>query len=80
MTTHRPDSIVSRRAALAGLGAGGIGLALAAAPRPVAAQDATAEMAAHPVVGLWQFDGALDPAQGPSPGFEIFHADGTYTT
>ena len=44
------------------------------------AQDATTELATHPVVGLWQFNGALDPAQGPSPGFEIYHGDGTYTS
>ena len=45
-----------------------------------AAQDATPVVGgAHPVVGLWQFNGAPDPAQGPRPGFEIYHADGTYT-
>jgi len=76
MTTSNADRSVTRRVAVAGLGAGGLGLALAA--RPAAAQDATPDMAAHPLVGLWQFNGALDPAQGPSPGFETYHADGTY--
>ena len=47
----RPTAQVSRRSALAGLGAGGLGLALAA--RPAASQDAAAEMASHPLVGTW---------------------------
>jgi len=37
-------------------------------------------METHPVVGLWQFIGGEQPTQEPSPGFEIFHADGTYVT
>ena len=70
---------VSRRAALAGLGAGGLGLALAAAARPAAAQDSTpGAMAGHPIVGAWYAD--FDPA---NPGtlfvFTSFHADGTRT-
>ena len=51
MVARQPDRSVSRRAALAGLGAGGLGLALATA-RPAAAQDAAA-MASHPLVGTW---------------------------
>ena len=38
MTHHQTPGPVSRRAALAGLGAGGLGLALTAATRPAAAQ------------------------------------------
>ena len=42
MTNHRTESTVSRRTALAGLGAGGLGLALAAAGRTASAQEAPA--------------------------------------
>jgi hypothetical protein len=51
MTTSNTDRSVSRRTALTGLGAGWLGLALAAAPRLVAAQDIA--MASHPIVGSW---------------------------
>ncbi len=51
-SSETPQS-VTRRTALAGLGAGGLGLALAATTRHAAAQDATAEMANHPLVGTW---------------------------
>ena len=62
---------VTRRSALAGLGAGGIGLALASAARPANAQDAAPDLANHPVVGAWR---AITPG-GPS--LIIFHPDGT---
>lgn len=42
---------LTRRTALAGLGAGGLGLALAV--HPAAARDSTAEMANHPIVGTF---------------------------
>jgi hypothetical protein len=80
MVTRQRDRPVTRRAALAGLGAGGLGVALAATARPAAAQDAATDMATHPVIGLWQFNGTPDPALGPQPGFETYHADGTYFT
>ncbi len=51
MTTPDTRPSVSRRTALAGLSAGGLGLALAAAPRLAAAQDI--DMASHPIVGTW---------------------------
>ena len=51
METPRSDSTVSRRAALAGLGAGGLGMALAA--KTAAAQDGAADLAGHPLVGSW---------------------------
>src|SRR5687767_6355105 len=51
MSTSTLSAPVSRRTALAGLSAGGLGVALAA--RHAAAQDATAEMANHPLVGVW---------------------------
>ena len=52
MTTSRTDRSVSRRTALAGLGAGGLGLALATTARPAAAQE-QASLATHPLVGTW---------------------------
>ena len=72
MATRHTDRSVSRRAALAGLGAGGLGLALATTTRPAAAQDA--EMANHPLVGTWM--------TGTSPAdFGVAHwdADGDMT-
>ncbi len=72
MTTSRTTAAVSRRTALAGLGAGGLGLALAASARPAAAQDAASEaMASHPIVGVWN-------VAGPGgPDIAVFSADGT---
>ncbi len=48
----RPTA-VTRRTALAGLSAGGIGVALAATARSASAQDAATVMANHPMVGTW---------------------------
>ena len=67
----RTAAPVSRRAALAGLGAGGLGLALAAPGRHVAAQDAAAEMTTHPIVGAWLVAAPTGPA------LAVFAADGT---
>ena len=54
MSTPRPTASVSRRSALAGLGAGGLGVAFAASPHGASAQDASpAAMAGHPIVGTW---------------------------
>ncbi len=53
MTPRQPTTAVSRRAALAGLGTAGLGLALAAGPRITVAQDAATDMAGHPMVGTW---------------------------
>ena len=74
MTTPQRASSVSRRTALAGLGAGGLGVALAATTRHAAAQDAATERAAHPLVGTWM--------TGTSPAdFAVAHwdADGNMT-
>jgi hypothetical protein len=49
--TSSSRTTITRRTALAGLGAGSLGLALTAA-RPAAAQDA-ADLAGHPLVGTW---------------------------
>ena len=51
MVTQRSSTSVSRRAALAGLGAGGAGLAVAASTRSVHAEGAS--MAEHPLAGAW---------------------------
>ncbi len=61
-------STISRRTALVGLG-GGLGLAVAAAARPAAAQDAA--MANHPIVGNWMV------TTGAGPAMAVFLADGT---
>jgi hypothetical protein len=72
METSHIDASLSRRTALVGLGAGGIGAALAASGRIAAAQEAPSEaMATHPMVGAWM---AATPA-GLAPG--IFFPDGT---
>jgi hypothetical protein len=67
------NRIVSRRTALAGLGAGSLGLALMATTRPTAAQDTTSEaLAHHPMVGAWLVAGP----RGPS--MTIVHPNGTW--
>jgi hypothetical protein len=73
MTIPRTDT-VSRRTALAGLGAGGLGLALAATVRPAAAQDTTADaLAEHPLTGTW-----LAMANPPLPDAPQFAAPSFY--
>ncbi len=71
MTTPRIDTI-SRRTALAGLGAAGAGLALAATVHPAAAQETTPDaLASHPIVGNWMVTTPAGPAMA------VFLADGT---
>jgi hypothetical protein len=75
MTTSTTGQSVSRRTALAGLGAGGLGVALAATARSAAAQDAATEMAKHPIVGGWKgINAPIDPI---ATTYALFHADGT---
>jgi hypothetical protein len=72
MTTPRTSDTVSRRTALAGLGAGGLGLALTATTRSASAQDAATNMANHPMVGAWLVAGRLGPSMtinGPTGTF-----------
>jgi hypothetical protein len=72
MSTSRTTDSVSRRTALAGLGATGLGLALATRSRVATAQEASPEaMASHPIVGAWN---VMTPG-GPS--LAVFSADGT---
>jgi hypothetical protein len=51
--TSNTGQSVSRRTALAGLGATGLGLAFAAATRQASAQDTATDLSTHPMVGLW---------------------------
>ena len=77
MTPSRSSTAVTRRAALAGLGAGGLGLVLATA-HPAAAQDAAADLANHPLTGTWM--GLANPPLPDDPqvfGPALFGADGT---
>ena len=53
MTSSPTAAAVSRRTALAGLGAGGLGLALAATARRAAAQGAVPDFSDHPLTGTW---------------------------
>jgi hypothetical protein len=72
MSTPRPITAVSRRSALTGLGAGGLGIALAASTHDAAAQDATPMAKAnHPIVGNWMV------TTGAGPAMAVFLADGT---
>ena len=68
MNKSTTDRSVSRRTALAGLGTGGLGLALAATVRPAAAQEGAGDLAAHPLVGTWAVmapDGVIPQIHGP---------------
>src|SRR4051794_18080473 len=78
MTTARSRDSVSRRTALAGLSAAGLGAALATTTRHASAQDAAA-MANHPFVGFWQLDPDPNSPTGHKTGFTLVHADGTTT-
>ena len=53
MTSSPTAAAVSRRAALAGLGAGGLGLALAAHARGASAQEGPDSLTGHPLAGTW---------------------------
>ena len=85
MTASNTRQSLSRRAALAGLGAGGRGLALAVRGGRVAAQDATPAAtpaaslptAGHLLVGAWEVD-SHDGVPAATPEWAIFDADGTW--
>ena len=80
MTNSRSNSTVSRRFALASLGAGGLGLTLAARSHRTAAQEGAGDLASHPLVGLWQLP-IIGPDAAVSPwAFQIYHADGTMSS
>lgn len=71
------DHPISRRSALAGLGAGGLGLALTNAVHPANAQDASpTALASHPFVGTWIVDrDPNDPTEIPT--YNVVTSDGT---
>src|SRR4051794_28269928 len=71
MTSSRPTESVSRRAAMAGIAATGVGLALAARGRNISAQEASPEaLASHPIVGAWMVTTPIGPS------LAVFSADG----
>lgn len=76
MSTANHDSPVSRRAALTGLGAGGLGIALAATVGQAAAQATPADMTTHPMVGAWMVDLVPNDATD-SPTVLVFATGGT---
>jgi hypothetical protein len=75
MTVSQTVDPVSRRIALAGLGAGGLGLAFGA--RTVAAAAPGLTTAGHPLVGTWFL---TTSSANPTDADDLFslHADGTY--
>jgi hypothetical protein len=76
MTATRNGASVSRRTAVAGLGAGGLGLALAATTRQASAQEATPyRMVGHPMVGTWIVDKDVDSTTDV-PSVVVYTADG----
>jgi hypothetical protein len=66
---------VTRRTALAGLSAGGLGLTLVASTRRASAQEVPTDLASHPVVGLW----SLASGPGAPRAINAMHGDGTFT-
>jgi hypothetical protein len=76
MTTSRTSDSLSRRTALAGISATGLGLALAATAHHASAQEATpTTMAEHPLVGTWIVDrNPDDPTEIPT--YNVLTADG----
>jgi hypothetical protein len=77
----RATTRVSRRTALAGLGAGSLGLILAARAQHAFAQDATPtdhiSRADHPLVGAWVVTES-DAQPVPIATYAIFDVDGTW--
>jgi hypothetical protein len=73
MSRSRSIDAISRRSALAGLGAGGLALALAATAPLASAQEAT--MAGHPMVGTWVVDRDTT-TETDAPSVVVYTADG----
>jgi len=77
MTTNTSRSI-SRRATLAGLGAGGLGLALTARGAGAAAQEDAGDLSGHPLAGVWL--ALVNPPSPTAPQFpapSVFAPDGS---
>jgi hypothetical protein len=79
MSTSRSDGSLSRRTALVGLGAGGIGAALAAGGRIAAAQEEAPDATAnHPLTGTWMAMANPPLPEDPQVAApSLFAADGT---
>jgi hypothetical protein len=73
MTPSTSRSPVSRRTALAGISGGGLGL-VALATSHASAQDASVDIATHPIVGAWLAGRAPNDI-----GVTLWSADGTMT-
>jgi hypothetical protein len=71
MGASKRGGAISRRTALTGLGTAAI-----TPGNTASVQGATADMADHPVVGLWQ--NAVTGTGGMPWTFSVYHADGTY--
>jgi hypothetical protein len=82
MRTSSTASVVSRRTALAGFGAGALGLALATRRIAAFAQDATPAAApprkGHPLVGAWEVTESDEQPVPAAATYAIFDADGTW--
>jgi hypothetical protein len=72
MSSNVQSKSVSRRTALTGLGAGGIGIALAATTRQSNAQADAADMVNRPMVGSWLVASRLGPSM------TIYGPDGSF--
>jgi len=81
MPAQPTNHSLSRRTALASLGIGGLGLALATRHLTVFAQDASPEVAlpteGHALVGAWEID-STDGTPITVPEWAIFDANGTW--
>jgi len=79
MKTHRTPTAVSRRTALAGFGAGGLGLALSGHAFPAIAQDTAEDLSGHPFVGAWLALVPAGPDAPPVANVTVNTADGFVT-
>jgi hypothetical protein len=78
MTTSQATDALSRRTALAGLAAGGLGLALATTSIGASAQGDATDLASHPLAGTWL--AMANPPLPESPQIaapSLFGADGS---
>ncbi len=78
MTSIQPSKFISRRAAIAGFGASGLGIALASTIGTTSALDTPADLASHLLTGTWLAMG--NPASPDNPQYPVpsyFGADGS---
>jgi hypothetical protein len=75
MTSPRTNNALTRRTAIAGIGAGSLGAALALRGHAASAQDPTPpSFAGHPNVGVWMVDSPIGRA------IAVYSADGSVIT